>query len=115
MLNADVARNMAYFFVTSTPRLPMNIRLAAALSIVVVLGVAVTKPKPARYVYVWSGTGNMKHKGMDMLAVIDAEPASPRYATVIDVLNVDTAGVMPHHSELELPAKSPLFVNDYGA
>lgn len=115
MLNADVVRNMAYFFATSTPRLPMNIRLAAALSIVVVLGVAVTKPKPARYVYVWSGTGNMKHKGMDMLAVIDADPASPRYATVIDVLNVDTAGVMPHHSELELPAKSPLFVNDYGA
>lgn len=93
----------------------MNLRLAAALSIVVVLGGAAMKPKPARYVYVWSGAGSMKAKGLDMIAVIDADPASPKYGTVIDVLNVDSAGHMPHHSELELPSRSPLFVNDYGA
>jgi hypothetical protein len=56
-----------------------------------------------------------KQKGLDMIAVIDANPASSKYGTVIDVLNVDSAGSMPHHSELELPQTGPLFVNDYGA
>jgi hypothetical protein len=74
-----------------------------------------SKPKPARYVYVWAGTGHMKQKGLDMIAVIDANPSSPKYGTVISVLNVDSGGVMPHHSELELPVTGPLFVNDYGA
>lgn len=90
----------------------------SALSIVVIGAAStgwVSKPKPARYVYVWAGSGNMKHKGLDMIAVIDANPASSKYGTVIDVLNVDSAGMMPHHSELELPPTSPLFVNDYGA
>lgn len=92
--------------------------LLAALAVSsIVLGAASTtwKAKPARYVYVWAGTGTTKVKGLDMLAVVDANPASPKYGTVIDVVTVDSGGVMPHHSELELPSKGPLFVNDYGA
>jgi len=87
--------------------------LAAVLSIVV-LGAAVTKPKPARFIYLWAGNGSAKQKGLDMIAVIDANPASPKYGKVINVLNVDSAGIMPHHSELMLPAQGPFFVNDYG-
>ena len=89
--------------------------LVLALSSTGVLGAArISKPKPARYVYVWAGTGSSKQKGLDMLAVIDANPKSPKYGHVIDVVTVDSAGVMPHHSELELPPRGPLFVNDYG-
>ena len=90
--------------------------LVLALSSVTLAGATrIAKPRPARYVYVWAGTGTPKQTGLDMIAVIDANPASPKYGTVIDVLTVDSAGSMPHHSELELPSRGPLFVNDYGA
>jgi hypothetical protein len=55
----------------------------------------------------------MTRHGVDMISVIDADPASPRYGTIIDALTVDTMGMMPHHSELELPTAGPLFVNDF--
>src|SRR5215212_5334989 len=96
-----------------TSRRFLGSTIAVVLSIVV-LGAFVTKPKPSRFVYVWAGNGSMKAKGLDMIAVIDANPASPKYGTVVDVLTVDSSGVMPHHSELELPARGPFFVNDYG-
>src|SRR3569832_319441 len=57
----------------------------------------------------------MKKLGLDMVAVIDADTASPKYSQVINVITVDTAGGMPHHSELEAPKSGPLFVNDYHA
>jgi hypothetical protein len=69
---------------------------------------------PARYVYVWAGTGTHHKPGKNMIAVIDANPASAKYGTVINVLTVDSLGGMPHHSELELPKSGPLFVNDFG-
>jgi hypothetical protein len=55
----------------------------------------------------------MTRHGTDMIAVINADPASPKYGRVIDAETVDTMGMMPHHSELELPAASPFFVNDF--
>ena len=91
-----------------------RIAVVCTLLSIVVLGAAL-KPKPSRYVYVWAGTGNMKEKGLDMIAVIDANSSSSTYGKVVDVLPVDSAGSMPHHSELVLPSKGPLFVNDYGA
>ena len=48
-----------------------------------------------------------------MVAVIDADPSSAKYGEMINVLTVDSAGGMPHHAELELPSKGPLFTNDY--
>ena len=48
-----------------------------------------------------------------MIVVIDADPASAKYMQVLNVLTVDTAGGMPHHTELTLPSQGPLFANDY--
>jgi hypothetical protein len=57
----------------------------------------------------------MKQMGSDVIAVIDADEASPTYAKVIDVLTVANDGMMPHHSEFDTPVKgSSVFVNDYG-
>ena len=68
---------------------------------------------PARYLYVWAGTADSSHPGVDMMTVLDANPSSPRYGTVLSALTVDSNGRMPHHTEFVLPATGPLFANDY--
>ena len=68
---------------------------------------------PARYLYVWAGTGNDTTDGVDMMTVIDANPASATYATIFAAVLVDSSGRMPHHTEFTLPATGPLFANDY--
>jgi hypothetical protein len=73
------------------------------------------RSKPSRYLYLWAGSGTSKKTGVDIIAVVDADPASPKYGSVINALTVDTAGRMPHHSEFNLPARGPLFVNDFSA
>ena len=68
---------------------------------------------PARYLYVWAGTGNDSTEGVDMMTVLDVNPSSPTYATVLSALTVDSNGRMPHHTEFTLPPAGPLFANDY--
>ena len=68
---------------------------------------------PARYLYVWAGTGNDSTNGVDMMTVLDANPASATYGTVLAALSVDSNGRMPHHTEFALPPTGPLFANDY--
>ena len=74
-----------------------------------------THARPSRYLYVWAGTGSQKATGINSLVVIDIDPSSPKYGTVIDALTVDTAGRAPHHTEFELPKNGMFFANDYGA
>jgi hypothetical protein len=69
--------------------------------------------KPSRYLYVWAGAGHDSTKGVDMMTVLDADPASKTYGAVLSALTVDSSGLMPHHTEYVLPAKGPLFANDY--
>ena len=76
-------------------------------------GAQTARPQPARYLYVWAGSGNDKVKGLDVITVLDANPSSADYGKVIAALTVDSAGFMPHHTELVLPAKGPFFANDY--
>src|SRR5689334_5615343 len=93
------------------------VRRLVALSIIVVAAVAASsfQAKSSRYIYVWAGNGTMKQMGSDVIAVIDADEASPTYAKVIDVLTVANEGMMPHHSEFDTPVRgSSVFVNDYG-
>ena len=70
-------------------------------------------PAPARYLYVWAGTGNDTTTGIDMMTVMDADPSSNAYASVVAALTVDSGGKMPHHTEFTLPASGPLFANDF--
>ena len=68
---------------------------------------------PSRYLYVWAGTSmDTAHAGVDMITVIDANPASKTYGSVLAAQVVDS-GFMPHHIEYVLPAKGPLFANDF--
>jgi hypothetical protein len=68
---------------------------------------------PSRYLYVWAGMGHDSTPGIDMMTVLDANPASKGYGSVVAAVTVDSSGLMPHHTEFELPAKGPLFANDY--
>ena len=70
---------------------------------------------PSHYIYVWAGTGTKTATGINSLVVIDADPSSPKYGTVLDALTADTAGSAPHHTEFELPKSGMFFANDYGA
>lgn len=96
---------------------PLGIAMAVASSIAV-MGAGAFRQSPApfsRYLYIWAGTGTMKKDGIDMIAVVDANPSSPKYGRVVNALTVSRAGRMPHHSEFQLPNRGPLFVNDFGA
>ena len=72
--------------------------------------------KPARYLYVWAGAGHHDAAGPAMIAVFDADPASATYGKLVNVLTVDSAGRMPHHTEFTAPANATsFFANDFGA
>jgi hypothetical protein len=68
---------------------------------------------PSRYLYVWAGMGHDSTRGIDMMTVLDANPASKGYGSVVAAVTVDSGGLMPHQTEFELPANGPLFANDY--
>ncbi|MEO7501144.1 MAG: hypothetical protein ABIW94_00770 [Gemmatimonadaceae bacterium] len=68
---------------------------------------------PSRYLYVWAGTGHDSTAGLAMITVLDANPVSKTYGSVIAAQTVDSSGLMPHHTEFVLPAKGPFFANDF--
>lgn len=74
-----------------------------------------TSAKPSRYLYLWAGSGTSKKTGTDIVAVVDADPKSATYGSIINALTVDTAGRMPHHTEFQLSRMGPLFMNDFAA
>ncbi|HEX2721654.1 MAG TPA: hypothetical protein VHM24_01950 [Gemmatimonadaceae bacterium] len=98
-----------------------NFRYPSLFAVVSIVVIAATvsgsrfAAKPSRYVYVWAGTGGKKTTGISSLVVIDADPKSAKYGTVIEAVTVDSAGSSPHHTEFELPRSGPYFVSDYGA
>ena len=65
------------------------------------------------YLYLWAG--DAERKASDFLAVIDANPNSARYATIVASIPTGTAGSHPHHTESEMPADGHLLANGFGA
>src|SRR5580704_9271624 len=65
------------------------------------------------YLFAW--TGDADKKGMDFLAVIDADPASPAYGKLITTLVTDQPTMRVHHTEYVMPASGMLFANDHEA
>jgi hypothetical protein len=63
--------------------------------------------------FVWAG--DAEHKASDFLAVIDADPASPKYGTVLASIPTGVAGTHPHHTEHEMPANGHLLANGFHA
>jgi hypothetical protein len=67
---------------------------------------------PGHYLFVW--IGDQAKAGKDFVAVIDADPASSSYGRLVTSVATDQVGVMPHHTEYEMPAGGMLFANDFG-
>jgi hypothetical protein len=65
------------------------------------------------YMFAW--TGDSDHKGMDFLAVIDADPASATYGKLITTVVTDQMTMQVHHTEYVMPASGMLFANDHEA
>ncbi len=65
------------------------------------------------YLFAW--TGDADHKGKDFLAVIDADPASKSYGSLVTTLATDQQSVRIHHTEYVMPVSGMLFANDHDA
>lgn len=74
---------------------------------------AATEPSKGHYLFVFSG--DQKGAGKDFLAVIDAEPSSPKYGQLVTSVATDQVSVRAHHTEYEMPAGGMLFANDFDA
>jgi hypothetical protein len=74
-----------------------------------------TRPPPAgsRYVFLWAGDADKTSS--DFLAVVDADPHSTGYASVVATLPVAAIGTRPHHTEYTMPAGGFLWANGFDA
>ncbi len=68
---------------------------------------------PGAYLFAWSGDD--EGKASDFLAVVDADPASPRYGEVVASFAVPGPTGTPHHTEMEMPESGFLFANAFGS
>ncbi|MFN2400414.1 MAG: hypothetical protein ABR543_17505 [Gemmatimonadaceae bacterium] len=67
----------------------------------------------SRFLFVWAGDADRRDS--DFLAVIDVDPRSVNYASVVSTLPVGVAGTRPHHTEHEMPAAGVLWANGFAA
>ena len=67
----------------------------------------------ARRLVAWAG--DLDRADSDFLAVLDADPESPGYGSVIATLPVDRRGTHPHHTEHRMPPGGTLFANGFMA
>jgi hypothetical protein len=67
----------------------------------------------SRFLFVWAGDADKQES--DFLAVVDADPRSAEYASVVTTLPVGAVGTRPHHTEYEMPATGILWANGFDA
>ncbi len=95
-------------------------RLAALISAVLV---GACQPAPSnlssepqaaqsRFLFVWASDADSKES--DFLAVIDIDPQSATYASVVSTVPVGATGTQAHHTEYEMPAAGVLWANGFG-
>ncbi len=72
---------------------------------------AVASPSP--YLYVWAGDADAAEDDTDFLVVVDANPESPMYGSVLGTAPVGSAGNDPHHAEMIAPSEGLLFANGF--
>jgi hypothetical protein len=83
--------------------------------IVLVTLACVTSLGASRGSYLFMWAGDAEYKSSDFLAVIDADPATARYGTVLAALPTGVAGTGPHHTEHEMPPNGHLLANGFHA
>jgi hypothetical protein len=74
---------------------------------------AVPPKTPGIYLFVWAG--DKDDKASDFLGVIDADPASAAYGSIVASLPVGESGTHPHHTEHVMPATQHLLANGFHA
>jgi hypothetical protein len=70
---------------------------------------------PSPYLYLWAGDADAAEGDSDFLAVVDADPESPTYGSVLGTAPVGSAGNDPHHAEPIAPTEGLLFANGFNA
>ena len=65
----------------------------------------------SEYLFVWAG--DSARKASDFLAVIDANPSSSRYGSVVTSIPTGVSGTHPHHTEAELSPNGHLLANGF--
>ena len=65
------------------------------------------------YLFLWAGDADQK--ASDFLAVIDANPTSAHYGTIVASIQTGVAGSHPHHTEHEMPNNGHLLANGFHA
>lgn len=102
---------------------PRWLLLALLAALLLAAGCASTRPpapgassaSAGRYLFVWAGDAQRADPDPDFLAVLDADPASPGYGSVVTTLAVDAAGTHPHHTDHQMPADGVLWANGFGS
>lgn len=74
---------------------------------------AQSPPRAGHHLFVWAG--DPAKEGRNFLAVIDADPVSPRYGQLVTSMATDQVSRNPHHTEYEMPKSGKLFANDHQA
>jgi hypothetical protein len=87
-------------------------RTSFALALLTVAACA-KAPEPTSYLYVWAG--DSAGLGSDFLAVIDADPKSPGYGSIVASVPTGVAGTEPHHTEDFVAANGHLLANGHHA
>lgn len=67
----------------------------------------------SRYLYLWTAAADSTQP--DFLAVLDVQPGSDRYGTLVTTVPVPGRRNGPHHTEHEMPADGRLFANGFGS
>ena len=71
---------------------------------------------PSPYLFVLSGDHDDVAPNADFVTVIDADPASPGYGSIVATAPIGTSAGMPHHSEFDMPPGGrSLFANAFAA
>ena len=70
---------------------------------------------PSPYLYVWAGDADAAEGDSDFLAVVDADPESPTYGSVLGTAPVGSVGNDPHHAEPIAPSNGLLLANGFNA
>jgi hypothetical protein len=67
----------------------------------------------SRFVFLWAGDADKT--ASDFLAVVDADPRSAGYASVVATVPAGAIGTRPHHTEYAMPADGLLWANGFDA
>ena len=80
---------------------------------VLVAGACHRAAPSGEYLFVWAG--DSARAASDFLVVVDANPSSTQYGTVLATLPTGVVGAYPHHTEAEMPSDGHLLANGFGA